>query len=313
VACLSFEERCTAVPLLAHSIRAESRQILVRIDDPDDAFPNYREEIGELIKDNEKRLSEGGAKIDVLPAPLLATEDDILDIIGRVQAAATTGAVVLDITSFPKRYFCLMLKRMLRSSRFENILVTYTGAGEVGYTSDHLARDPLPCDHLPGFAGTSSLGTGILVCSLGFEALNIQSIVSTYPNSAGFKFIMSFPAPVDMVRRQWNMLRQILPEHEQPALSQNIRAVANWDAEQVYRVLKYWLQDRTDRELALAPFGIKTHSLGMALFAVENDISIYYTQPKSYNPRYTSGAGMRRAYVVKWEGVPAYARMPVGS
>jgi hypothetical protein len=49
----------------------------------------------------------------------------------------------------------------------------------------------------------------------------------------------------------------------------------------------------------------------MTLFAIENDIGIYYTQPKSYNPRYTTGAGKSWAYVVKWQGIAAFNRMPV--
>ena len=42
-------------------------------------------------------------------------------------------------------------------------------------------------------------------------------------------------------------------------------------------------------DLVIAPFGVKTHTLGMALFAIEHNCGMYYTQPKSYNPAYTEG------------------------
>jgi hypothetical protein len=91
-----------------------------------------------------------------------------------------------------------------------------------------------------------------------------------------------------------------------PISRDNLEVISAWDTEQVYRTLELWEQDTEG--LALAPFGPKPHSLGMALFAIRHDSGLYYTQPKSYNPNYSKGQGDSWAYVVKWDGVPCFDR-----
>ncbi|HVM62830.1 MAG TPA: hypothetical protein VMV72_18360 [Verrucomicrobiae bacterium] len=79
-----------------------------------------------------------------------------------------------------------------------------------------------------------------------------------------------------------------------------------WDTEYVFNRLQVW-EDNSEG-LTLAPFGPKPHTLAMALFAIHRDAGMYYTQPKSYNPNYSSGFGRTWAYVVKWDGVCCYER-----
>jgi hypothetical protein len=58
--------------------------------------------------------------------------------------------------------------------------------------------------------------------------------------------------------------------------------------------------------LALAPFGPKPHTLGMALLAMKYDLAMHYTQPRVYHPDYSRGYGRTWAYVVKWNGRACY-------
>ena len=102
------------------------------------------------------------------------------------------------------------------------------------------------------------------------------------------------------------MLRQLLPAKYTINLAQNLRPIAGWDVEQVYRSLETWRVGHPD--MVMAPFGVKTHTLGMALFAIEHDVGLFYTQPQSYNPSYTEGVGAAYSYLVKWQGVAAYSR-----
>jgi hypothetical protein len=46
----------------------------------------------------------------------------------------------------------------------------------------------------------------------------------------------------------------------------------------------------------------------MTLFAIENDVGIYYSQPRAYNPYYSRGWSDVWAYVVKWGGTPCFER-----
>jgi len=102
------------------------------------------------------------------------------------------------------------------------------------------------------------------------------------------------------------MLRQLLPADHGISLAENVRPIAGWDAESVYMTLSEW--KHTYPEMVLAPFGIKTHTLGLALFAIEHNFGMYYTQPKSYHPSYTEGSGTVFCYLVKWHRVVAYDR-----
>ena len=312
VGCLSFEERSINVPLIYGRKAPIGLQRLLRIDDPQDAFPNYASDIEKKCDSHRKQLRE--AAIDVRKAEiglnLLSTEDDLLDVLYDVRRLVEgTGSLILDITSLPKRVFCILLKGMLRGKWCENLLVTYTTPGKAGYTKEHLATDALPCDHLPGMGGKVPLGQGTLVVALGFEELNIRSIMEEYNGRNDTKFIMSYPTIPEVERRQWAMLRQLLPAKHPINLAQNLKPIAGWDAEQVYITLKKWRLQNP--EIVMAPFGVKTHTLGMALFAIEHDLGLFYTQPKSYNPSYTQGSGKVLSYLTKWRGLAAYERQLV--
>jgi len=277
------------------------------VDDPKDAFPSYADTITTKCAVHRKRLTDARVKFNEHIVDLLATEDQLLDILFNVRNSLNgISSIVLDITSLPKRVFCFLLKRMLKSEWCQDLLVTYTAAESVGYAKDHLSTDALPCDHLPGMAGRTPLGKGALVVSLGFEELNIRSIMEQYHGRKDTRFIMSFPTAPVVERRQWAMLRQLLPPEHSINLGRNLQPISGWDAELVYMTLCRWKCENP--EIVLAPFGIKTHTLGMALFAIENNFGMYYTQPKSYNPSYTEGSGAMYSYILKWRGKVAYER-----
>jgi hypothetical protein len=165
----------------------------------------------------------------------------------------------------------------------------------------------MSCDHLPGFAPPYRHPPGelTLAISIGFEPLNIRAVLETY-REKHMKLILPFPPNGEATRRVWTTLRNLANGDSTGVSSDSIDVVATWDAECVYNVLQHWVSSADG--LNLAPFGPKPHSLGMFLFATERDCGMFYTQPKAYNPNYTKGAGKTWAYVIKWEGVPCYAR-----
>jgi hypothetical protein len=208
----------------------------------------------------------------------------------------------------PKRYFCFLIKRMLIKSSINNLIVTYTPVGPDGYTLAHLAEDPLPCDQLPGYYAPFPPKGDTLVLSLGFESLNLKSLIEIYQyRREKTKIILPFPPDGHFFRRVWNTLMQIASGNARDINKTNVEVIASWDTEQVYRTIERWEGDSNG--LTLAPFGPKPHSLGMTLFAINFDCGLLYTQPKSYNPEYCEGHGEPRAYIVKWEGVSCYERV----
>lgn len=305
--CLSFEERSGTVPKRLRLANCKGVE-LIEVKDPDDAFPNHSEQVLEKVKKNKRQLIRSKVKFKSLTSDLLVTEDGLLDILEGWRDFQKYQTVVLDITSLPKRYFCFFIKRILLSEQWRNVVVTYTLPGSSGYTDEHLAEDPMTCDHLPGFAAPLSPKGNTLVVSIGFESLSMRSILEIYSDKKkGTKMLLSFPSTAGSVRREWNTLRQIVPSEEREIIRNNIEVVAFWDAEQVYKTLIRWNQDSDG--LTLAPFGPKSHSLGMVLFAIKNDAGLYYTQPKSYNPEYSKGEGETWAYVIKWNGIACFDRL----
>jgi hypothetical protein len=293
--CLSFEDRCKAVPIRLSGSKCSSIS-LIEIHDPEEGNPEFCAKAGSKILANHRALIRAGIRFERREAPLLATEDQIIGLTNEV-IAKSSETLIFDITSFPKRFFALMLKRLLAAESLTNVVVTYTQVGPNGYAAGHLSEDSMDPDHLPGFAppitGSNEM---VLAISLGFEALNVRSIIETYSETK-FKVILPFPPDGDCTRRVWASLGTLTANRTNLIRRDDIRAVAAWDSEMVYSTLEQW-RSGTDR-LNLVPFGPKPHTLGMALFAIKNDSGMFYTQPRAYNPDYSNGIGPTWAYVVK--------------
>ncbi len=305
--CLSFEYRSTEVPVVLSGTNSCLSVHLLQINDPKDGWPNYSGQIQRRIRDNVRRLQTTSTKYHRDELDLLANDGEILSYYQQWEQNIATETVVLDITAFPKRYFCLILKRLILSNKVRQVIVTYTMAGPSGYATGHLSEDPMSCDNLPGFAAPAPPRGDTLVVAVGFEELNIRGLVQTYRNrKRQTKVLMAFPSSLDVMRRQFRTFREMVAGEIDYVNKDNVEIIAAWDAEYVYRVLLQW--SRNSNGLTLAPFGPKPHTLGMTLFAVENDSGMYYSQPKSYNPNYSQGSGDTYGYVVKWEGIPCYMR-----
>jgi len=308
IGALSFEQRCIAVPMyLKQRGGARDGILLLEIHDPPDAYPDYSAEAVRRIKENSDVLRAAGVVYERRACALLAPEDDLLEFYDQWKDLADSDVRILDITSMPKRYFCFLLKRSLLDTDVSNLIVTYTEANPDGYASGHLAEDPMTCDHLPGFAAPPPPKGSTLVVAVGFEALSLQSILDVYRDQRRpIKLLLPFPPGVTSIRRHWDTVRRLASDQTGPITQDNLEVVATWDAEQVYLRLRTWHDDSDG--LTMAPFGPKPHSLGMALFSINYDCGMYYTQPKSYNPDYSKGAGHTFAYLTKWRGIACYDR-----
>lgn len=236
-----------------------------------------------------------------ITAPLLATEDELIDVADSVLLALDCDTMLLDISCFPKRFFCFLLKQFLRADEVNTLIVTYTQTRAGGYSTGRLSLDPVASDHLPGF-GPMIADADTLVIAMGFEPLSLASVVELYGKQQRPKLLFSFPANGRSFRRQWDTARQIFDGDVKEFSPGSTAVIAAWDAEQVFEQLERWNTDSTG--LILGPFGAKPHTLGMALFAIQESAALYYTQPKAYSPDYSIGYAETWAYVIKRNGNP---------
>lgn len=300
IGCLGAEERSIAVPLSLGRVQTH----LLAIRDPPLAFPDFTALSSQRMASNLERLKKAGLEPQVREVDLLCSDDDILEV---TRALPSDGLVILDITSLPKRFFCLILRRLLTTHPIPNVLVTYTRAGVQGYNDGPLMSDFKDWDFLPGYGGRLFEGKATLVLGVGFEPIDIPKLIESYgEENLKLRVVLSFPADPTGVQREWSALRKILRNADPAAMEKRIVAIAPQDPEAVYLQLDAWRA--SGERLAMAPFGPKPHTLGMALFSMQHNCNMFYTQPKSYNPDYTRGTGEVWGYLVKWKQIPCFDR-----
>jgi hypothetical protein len=304
---LSFEDRCLAVPeWVSDTCSYAGELMLLQINDPEEAFPNYRELASRKIRANAEMLERRGIPFRAEPVPLLAPEDKLLEIFTGFRASFREKVMILDITSLPKRFFCFLLMKLLDDPDFNDIIVTYTQTASAGYTQGHLAEDAMSPSYLPGFARAIGARDQTVTISIGFEVLGLARLLDDLRSKNQPNIILSFPCEPGSMRRQWNALREIASHKRLASAQDRLAVVSPWDAEELYVTLDRW--KKRDGDLALAPFGPKPHSLGMTLFALKERCPMWYTQPRSYNPDYSTGRGTTIAYWVKHTGCVCYNR-----
>lgn len=226
----------------------------------------------------------------------------------------TSRSLIVDITSLPKRYFFLIIKKVIKLDQFENILVTCTDPER--YSEEKLAEGHLGWAALPGFNGPMKEPENKkLVIALGFEPLGLPELYGTgLFTRSEVHLLLPFPASPDKYKRNWDFMRQLIP------VPSGADAIHRVDASNVpdtfLQIVK--LTENGASFAQLAPFGPKGVSLSMCLYACmfdgqEEMPSIYYTQPTVYNAEYSTGIKMIdgvpsiNAYAIKLSGINLYS------
>ena len=303
VGCLNFEERSLSVPIqFWHQGILQPGIRLIELADPAGGVPDYTKECAEKLALNRDTLLKAGIRWVPRSGMVMDGETALIEHVDDLTKGAP-ATVILDVTALPKRHFCFYLRRLLANDDIPNVIVTYSEAGLGGYTTAPLACDVMSPDTFPGFAGSVRHEHTSLIVAVGFEALGLRSLIMSLQQDIqrDLKILLPFPAPIETVRRQWNTLRAITENDPLNLRRSSIAVIATWDTELVYRQVTQW--NSADKNISLAPFGPKTHTLGMALFAIKYDASLWYTQPKVYHYNYTVGTGKTWWYAVKWQGI----------
>ncbi|MEO8361391.1 MAG: hypothetical protein ABI672_15270 [Vicinamibacteria bacterium] len=271
-----------------------TRRLAIEIEPVAGAYPDLAGQWRAGSKNCRKGLDVAGIAYDLETIPLLATEDQILALSKKCVDLGPN--LILDISSMPARVFGLLTSTLLRATAISELVVLYTEAGS--YSDKNLTSDPQPVEPLPGFAGPLDETPRRLVVSLGFESLGLRDFLENEASRHKIKWLLPFPAKTQWMKRQWRAI-QGTTTAQAPA-SGDLEYAPAWDVNAAFRALEGWFD--IDPHLHLAPFGPKPHTLAMLLFAMEKDLNVSYSQPKSIRPDGTTGFGQTWSYLLKTDG-----------
>jgi hypothetical protein len=281
------EERCAGTYEVLAPIGLRATNFL-RILDP---APTPKEQFEEAFALRRATLMELGATAPAfIDVPLLADIDTMFDTL-QVFLSAAGPHVVLDITSMPKWWFFPLIRMIMARREVEDLVVTYTSA--VDYAAQ-LSSDPAPLAPLPTFSEPPDRARhDELIVGIGFAPLSLREL---YATSAGkIRYMFPFPPGPPNFFRNWEFLRILENEVENRAMEEGDRwHVHMYDCPSIFDTLKAWTANGT-KTSALAPFGPKTLSLAMCVFALAagrarlHPVHVFYTQPRRYEVAYTRG------------------------
>ena len=309
VGCVSSEARWSTAWECAAPKRRGQHYLDVR-----DAVP---ETDPDLVREYEQRLlrqvvsaehAPGFDSRGLVEVELLARNPRVVATAESICADAGPN-VILDVSCMPKRYLFPLLKTLLDDRTIANLVIAYTfpqthGAA-LGCSPDEWA--PLP------LFGKAVEREPLILVGVGYEPLGLAQILSAMPKSdSELRFIVPVGTAPTSARRSWEFLHHVWPElqphWQRPPLRVDVQDISG-----AFDLLASALDDR-NRNVVLAPFGPKTLSVAMGLFACQLPrATVVYTQPSYYGDGYStgvlplpSGDPACIGYCIRMDGTDAY-------
>ncbi len=267
----------------------------------------YRARTWGALEARRNRFSHAGGNVGLVKNMPLMAELFIVNEFAHMAETASTS-VVLDITSFPKRFFFLILRMLADSPTVKNLLVTYTSPASYAPDDEPLFEDiETEWRTLPGFGGDSE-SEQLWVVSVGFMVESLRKHIGDNA-SKKMKLLIPFPAPLAALRRTWESVANLERDHNDRRFEKY--RVDTLDMSSAFNRIKQ-LAGKPDQCVAFAPFGPKPTSAAICLFAMQRNSSVHYTQPTVYHPEYSRGirdgdpSSAVNAYWIKHEGENLY-------
>ncbi len=267
----------------------------------------YRERTRVALDARRVRFTQLGGKAASIERMELMAELFLINNFA-LRAKSVASSIILDITSFPKRFFFPILRMLVGNSQVQNLLITYTSPASYAPEDEPLYEDIEPWRVLPGFGGSVNGGAQWVV-SVGFLVESLRMQVGGDPNSK-MKLLIPFPAPLSALRRTWESVANLERDHSDRRFEKF--RVDTLDMSAAFERIRQ-LAGNPEKPLAFAPFGPKPTSAAMCLYATQRGSSVHYPQPTVYHPEYSRGirnddpAVAVSAYWVKHEGENLYA------
>ncbi|HQS07642.1 MAG TPA: hypothetical protein PLK13_02355 [Xanthobacteraceae bacterium] len=241
----------------------------------------------------QRRLVDAGTSVqDIRTVELLENIDAMREEL-ELFLANSGPNIVFDISSMPKWWSFPMIRFLMESDRVETLVVTYTSALSYGR---RLSSDPKALGRLPTFDEPRvSDRYDEVIIGVGFAPLGLKDLFEE--NVGKIRYLFPFPPGPPNFHRNWHFLRSLNEEVENRALTAEDRwHVHMYDVPSAFDALCK-ATGSGNQSCALAPFGPKTLSLAMCLFALAVDgagkepVHVFYTQPQRYALDYTTGIG----------------------
>jgi len=257
----------------------------IEVIDPDSIYAELAKEKREMHTNELVNLIGKKPKIDSLK---LFSTAAALKKHTREFISNSNGNVILDISTLPKRFFFPIVKDLLSSDDVKNLIVTYTLPLE--YYDGNLAEDPKPWDYLPRYQHTETYPLPAVenaVVGVGFLPFGLPELLKDNYSDAKVTLLFPFPPGPPNYQRTWEFVREIEKFRPLEDDSQIIR-IDVLDVPGCYQQIST-LGDNGKKHTIFAPYGPKSHSLAMCLYAAKYDCDVFYTQPSSYHPDYSLG------------------------
>lgn len=285
--CLSTEPRCLESGVrVKEKVGADAVYNFFIINDP---ICNDKELVKQKIDqsrgslEHEIQLSGTIEEFELLCPPL-----DFIDYVDEV--VKDSDFVILDITCMPKRFFFLAVKKIL-DRKIDNFLVTYAKPEEYGKTGN-LSGNPDNLEPLPFFSAAEPEKGGqsdTLVVSIGHSELGLVTAFEEKAPGLNLQVLFPFPPGPPSLEKNWRFMNSIHGLKFRNTPVDPIRVSASNLSDAFDHMINISSEQR--KKLILAPFGPKPISMAMCLFAIKTGSEVVYTQPRSYNPEYSFGAG----------------------
>lgn len=309
---IATEERCSAVPE-AMSRALSKKDLFLRIEDPEPAEPS---KLMACLDAMEERFDAIEGSCTTKRADLLSDIDTMQEV-AEDFIAQSAGKIVLDVSAMPKFWFFPMIRFLIESNAVTDLAICYTSAGSY---AQNLHSNIDPFAPLPTFENdAASQQEHELIVGVGHAPMGIKDIYDER-NHVRVRYLFPFPPGPPHVRKNWEFLRKLKEQigHEDRYEARKDRwHVHMYDVPAIFDALSHFSKAGR-RPIVLAPFGPKTMSLGMCLFALSVEeisgerVAALYTQPKQYALDYTTGIRKiegkpdTRAYLVKTGGRRVY-------
>lgn len=284
ISCLSIEDRTSAtIDILAESKSFDSG-LFIKVLDPPSAFSKSAES---LININERKLLKINSNITIEECHLLEKIHVVIDIVNNFVPSGSEN-ILLDISTFPKRFFFPILKTLLKKN-IKNLIVSYSNP--LGYCNTELSFNPNPWEHLPLFMPTEHPEPTIdaAFVGVGFMPFSLPNLLGSHYTDIPVNFLFPFPPGPPNYQRTWDFMRKIEKSYTFKQNDKIIRLSSN-NVSDAFEIIKRE-SEYGSKHVLFAPYGPKPVSLAMALYASLNSNPVYYTQPTMYNPHYSKGIG----------------------
>ena len=293
IGCLSFEDRCLGTLIDLHDHNKLEKVHYFEIIDPPS---KDSKEIARKLNDNKIKFNHiGRLKNEVQQFGLLEPVGKVIEAVNTV-VSKTSGNIILDISTFPKRFFFPILKILLQT-KLTNLLISYTNPKS--YCKDDLSGNPDPWSNLPlfGNAPYPEPTLDLAIIGVGFMPFSLPKLLEGKYSTIPVKFLFPFPPGPPNYQRTWEFMRKIELSFNLKETDKIIKLDSN-NLSDAYDYITYECEDGK-KDVIFAPYGPKPISLAMCLYAVKHNSPVFYTQPHYYNPHYSTGIKNTYCYCIQ--------------